>query len=518
VEDRLGRWAVAEVERRTGGAYRLAVGDVTFLPFDGSVAFDSAVVRTDSAANRRRAEPLPDLDWRSAGCRVTGVDGMRLLLRRTLAARELGCDQVAVRIRLASPDRGRRDRSDSAKAAGALAELPASLGLASVRIARVSLPAFQFALYRPGAEGGSTVVLDSARFEAADLEFVPEARPGSRSRLRASRARLSASGVVLRPDTTTRLAIAGLTADFPDSTLHLAGLGHEPEIPEDQWVRRLKRRKDRIRFEADSLGARGLPYRAFVATGDIAARAVEVHGVRLDELTDRRIPAAPPRRHRTPQQEAADPGHGLRIDTLLVRGGSVAYRERKPETGEPGRITFEAIQGRVLHLAAPPGRQPLRIEAETRIMGEGRLTATAVIPLDAPDFRYDLSATLGRMPARAFNRFLSVNEAFEFDRGEIDEVTVRQRARGGLAITTLTPRYHDLSVKPTGDGGGVVGAVTRGLKKFIANAFVVRGRNPDDDGKHLRTARTRRRYEPTRTWLQFLWLSVRDAAVEGMKE
>jgi hypothetical protein len=108
-------------------------------------------------------------------------------------------------------------------------------------------------------------------------------------------------------------------------------------------------------------------------------------------------------------------------------------------------------------------------------MGEGRLTATAVIPLDAPDFRYDLSATLGRMPARAFNRFLSVNEAFEFDRGEIDEVTVRQRARGGLAITTLTPRYHDLSVKPTGDGGGVVGAVTRGLKKFIANAFVVRG-------------------------------------------
>ena len=43
VEARLGRWAASEVEQRTGGAYRLTVGDVTFLPFDGSLAFVDAV-------------------------------------------------------------------------------------------------------------------------------------------------------------------------------------------------------------------------------------------------------------------------------------------------------------------------------------------------------------------------------------------------------------------------------------------------------------------------------------------
>jgi hypothetical protein len=56
------------------------------------------------------------------------------------------------------------------------------------------------------------------------------------------------------------------------------------------------------------------------------------------------------------------------------------------------------------------------------------------------------------------------------------------------------------------------------VKKFIANAFVVRDRNPDKDGKDLRTARTQRVYDPTKTWVQFVWLSVRDAAMEGMKE
>jgi hypothetical protein len=78
-EDRLGRWAAAEFERGTGGAYRRTVGDVAFRPFDGSVAFDSAVVVTDTAVNRRRAKPLPALDWRSQGCRITGVDGVRPL-------------------------------------------------------------------------------------------------------------------------------------------------------------------------------------------------------------------------------------------------------------------------------------------------------------------------------------------------------------------------------------------------------------------------------------------------------
>ena len=151
-------------------------------------------------------------------------------------------------------------------------------------------------------------------------------------------------------------------------------------------------------------------------------------------------------------------------------------------------------------------------------MGEGRLVAEAEVPLDARDFRYRLSASMGRMPAAAFNRFLSINEAFEFDEGQIDSVTIEQTARGGVATTVITPRYHDFSVNPTGEGGGPIGSVGRALKKFVANAFVVRSRNPGEDGKDLRTVRTVRRYDPTTTWVQFLWLTVRDGLMAGIKE
>ena len=100
----------------------------------------------------------------------------------------------------------------------------------------------------------------------------------------------------------------------------------------------------------------------------------------------------------------------------------------------------------------------------------------------------------------------------------MDGIDFRQTVSGGRALTTVTPRYHDVSVEPTSEGGGVVGSVKRAVKKFVANAFVVHDRNPDEDGDNLRTARIVRRYDPARTWLQFLWFGLRDGLMEALKE
>ena len=176
------------------------------------------------------------------------------------------------------------------------------------------------------------------------------------------------------------------------------------------------------------------------------------------------------------------------------------------------------MRATILDLHLPARRQPLRIEGSARVMSAGLLTVQAMVPLDAPDFRYELAGRLKGMQVTAFNRFLAENESFEFDDGWIEGITFRQTSRGGRATTTLTPRYRDLSVEPTDDGGGVIGSVSRAVEEVIADAFVVRSRNPDEDGDNLRTARTVRRYNPTHNWSRFLWLGLRDALKEALKE
>ena len=515
VEDQLGRWAVGELARLTDGTYRLVLGDLSFLPLAGSISFDSAIVGTDTARNRQRETPLPTLEWRAHGCRVSGLDMLGLTFRRTFVARGLGCDRVVARIALPSrPREERRPAPDSAPPAARLEKLARPLGLSSFRIAEVALPALSFTLTRPGARGGTSILVEHARFEAKALVFDPTENPRERRSLSADRAQLRATGLVLRPDTLIEIAIAGVEADLTESTLRLAGASHEPSIPEDEWVRRVRVRRNRIRFEVDSARARGVAYRAFVATGDIGIRALELERARLDVLTDKRIPRGRPSRHRTPQQVAASPGQALRLDSVIINRGTIVYRERKPKRERPGWVSFDSVRATILDLHLPPRGKPLRIVASARLMNQGLLTLEASVPLDAPDFRYELSGKLGRMPATALNRFLGENESFELDDGWIEGITFRQTARGGRATTILTPRYRDLSVEPTGGGGGPIGAV----KEFIADAFVVRSRNPDEDGDNLRTARIVRRYDPTQSWLQFLWFSLRDALEEALKE
>ena len=142
VEDRLGRWAVGEITRRTDSTYHLALGDLSFLPLAGSISFDSAIVSTDSVRNRRRRSPLPALEWRARGCRVSGLDVVRLVFRRSFVARELGCDRVVAGIALASraEDEG-RSSPDSASPAAPLEEPARPLGLSSFEVADVSFPA-----------------------------------------------------------------------------------------------------------------------------------------------------------------------------------------------------------------------------------------------------------------------------------------------------------------------------------------------------------------------------------------
>jgi Domain of Unknown Function (DUF748) len=449
---------------------------------------------------------------------VVGLDLLRMRLRRSFVARELGCSRAVARVALPSrPPERRRAASDSAPAA-TLEELARPLGVSSFRIADVSLPALSFTLKRPGRRGVTAMLLERARFEAKGVVFDLTGNPRDRGSLSADQARLWATGLVLRRDTLTRIAIAGVEASLTDSTLRLAGARHEPSIPEDEWVRRVRVRRDRIRFELDSLRARGVAYRAFIADGDIGIRALELEGARLDVLSDRRIPRGRHSRHRTPQQLAASPGSSLLLDSVVVTRGTIVYREREPDRERPGHVSFGSVRATILDFHLPPRGRPLRIRGSAQLMGAGLLTVQGTVPLDAPDFRYQLAGRLQGMPVKAFNRFLAENESFEFDGGRIEGITFRQTSRGGRATTMLTPRYRDLSVQPTDDGGGVIGSVSRGVNELIADAFVVRSRNPDEDGENLRTARTVRRYDPAQNWIQFIWFGLRDALKEAVKE
>ena len=517
IEKGLAEWAVSELDRRTDGAYRLVLGDLSFRPLSGSLSFDSAAVVTDSAKNLGRTSPLPALSASAHQCVLLGVNVPRLFLKKSFDARMLGCDKVLAGITLIPRAVVKREAPPDTLGINApVHRLVRPLGIPLFRITEISFPQLSFTLRRPGDHGGASAVLEQAEFHVADLVFDPTADPRARRSVAAHRARIAARGLVLRRDTLGEFAVTRFETDLIDSTLGLAGAKRGPSMTDDEWARTQKVRKDRLRFGLDSLEARGIAYRSFVATGDLDIRAIEVRGARLNVLSDKRIPAAPPKNHPTPQHAAARVGLPFRVDTVLIAGGDIVYLEHKPERERPGRISFDSVHGRILDLNLPSRGKPLRIEARARFMNAGQLSVHATVPLDAADFRYELEGRMGPMPVTLINEFLAENESIKLRKGEVDGVEFSQVSTGGRATTTLSPRYRDLKVELSSEGGGVIGSVKRAVVKFAANTFKVREENPEDDGKKLRTAKTVRVYDPNTSWISFVWLGLRDGLMEVM--
>jgi hypothetical protein len=387
------------------------------------------------------------------------------------------------------------------------------LGIPLFRITEISFPQLSFTLRRPGPRGGASAVLEHAEFHVADLVFDPLADPRARQSVSSRRAQIAATGLVIRRDTLAEFTVARLETDLKDSTLGLAKAHRGPSVSDSEWVRLQKVRHDRVRVGLDSVEARGVAYRTLVATGDLEIRAIDVRGLNINVLSDKRIPKGKPKRHLTPQRAAAGVELPFKVDTVTVNGGEIVYLEHAPEKERPGRLSFDSVHGRILDLDLPASGKPLRIEARARLMNEGRLSVHATVPLDAKDFRYELEGKLGPMPATAINAFLGEVESMELANGQVDSIDFKQVVKRGRSVTTMTPRYHDLSIESAEEGGGVIGSVKREVVKFLANTFKVHDENPTDDGKHVRVANAIVKYDPTKSWITFIWHGLR----EGLK-
>jgi hypothetical protein len=356
------------------------------------------------------------------------------------------------------------------------------------------------------------VGIEHARVTADLVEFDPTAPLGAHNALFSKEVRFDASGFLLRPDTMSEFAVGAIDAGVTDSTFRLDSIVYGPRVSDEAWARAQRHRTDRIALALGHVAGRGVAYRTFLRTGDVEIRALELSGVRLNVLSDKRLKPGPPSRHSSPQKAAQRRNPTLSVDTVLIHDSQITYMEHKKDRDSPGLITFAQLECRIANLHVPSRGSPLLIDASTRLMNQGLLTVHDTVPLDAPDFRFALGGGLGSMPVMALNPFLQETTPVKLKGGQVDSITFVMRTKGGVSKTTVAPYYHDLSIDFS--SGGVLGFVKAGVVEFAANKFKVRSQNPEERGKKPRTATVSRTYDPSQSWISFLWVSLRDPLIK----
>ena len=533
----LREWAAGTIAQESEGVYELALGKVHFDWALRRVAVDTIGLATRRAVNERRPQSLPGVRLALYDCTISGVHFLTLIGSGGLVAGSFGCREGRLAVELP------RDRigadPDSVPTGLAFGERRAFLVFQQalrlpayaprVRIERVSFPrlALDVRLHRTTG-AASRLQLERLEWTMADVVIDPADTTAAARPLFSRSVELVATNFVTHPDSATAMQVGLLRTSLTDSTLEIHDILYAPSTTGVEFRRAQSYRHDRISVAVGHLTAEGIDVGAFVLGQGVRARRVQVDSLRVDVFRDKRKRVDPVRTaHRTPQQWVANLDETLSLDSLLVHGGQVVYREHAVGRAQPGVVTFARIEAQAANISHFVGRwtneDPMTLTARAQVQGVGRLDVRATVPLDGPRFDLSFSGALGPMPASAFNAFVVPTAALQVESGQVAGAAFSVSVRNGVATGTITPLFNDLTVSVTRSGsdgilggGGFVGGAARRVASF-ASRFKLRDNNPDRPLRAPMAGTIHHTFTPDETLIAFLWNGVRDGMLTVMK-
>ncbi|HEX5817423.1 MAG TPA: DUF748 domain-containing protein [Gemmatimonadales bacterium] len=529
-------WIAHRVATLSDSVYQVRLHRLRYQPATRSLRFDSLVVGTDVVRNQARHHPLPTLTLSVHNGRVTGIDAWDIVSGRRIRAKEVGFDSVRTVVVLppifhdsaAAPKPAPADTGPKPTMIVIGEADSAVLGSALALVERVRFDNMGGRLVLPFADGPQELELAGLSVDLEHVTFDP--RREATSPFHVADVRVQARRFVGDLGKTDRLALAGLSGSFKDSTFQLDSVRLAPRGGDAGYMKGRKYRGTRAQVGADRLAVEGLDWDGLLQGTRVAARRLVVDGLELDLMLDKRLPANPgPKKPRPyPQQRVAALRGLIEVDSVILHKSRVQYAERSPTGDRPGRLRFEDIEGAITNFTNDPARQtdstPLRLEATAKLMGAGRLEALIEFPLLSPHFDARYRARLGRMDATHLNEILGPLVGAEIKEGEFTSLVLDARVRNGVYSGILIPQYRNLGVtipqtaKQKKEEHGVKGffkGIKRGAMNVAANT-VVRTNNPAKPDKPPETGTVAHVRRPWESFWAGIWQSLKPALKESL--
>ena len=525
--------APAAIAEKSNNVYEVKTGRVRFNPLSRRVSVDTIHVSTNAAVNAARPQPRSTLRLSFRECTLSGVRVFKLIFRQGLVAETFGCSAVTAAVGVPPgprvPDSTASD--DAERAFFALQQslrLPASAP--QVRVARVDFPHVVLDFRIARARGEARLQLDHLSWLMTGFLIDPSDSTAASRPLFSDTVEIKAARFVGELDSVTAVTVDALRLSLSDSTLDIHGVELAPRQSDSAFARAHPYRRTLVRTAAARIDATGLDVGVFLLRQGLRARRVQLDSLRMDVLSDQRRPKNPrPPRRRTPQQWMADIERGIHVDSVVVSGGELVYREHKPRHSKPAVLTFArlgAVATNVRHVAGRQNaRDRLTLNFSALVQNAGKLDVQFMVPLDAPRFTMTYRGRLGPMPATRFNAFLEEAMPVRLDKGKVESITFNATVTNGVARGSVIPRYKDLAVEVTGEGskgilatGGVIGDVARSVATFVGNQTELRSDNPGEGETEPHAGTINHAFTPDQTLPAFLWKSLRSGLLAVVRK
>lgn len=512
--------AVAEA---TDGAYELAMEavEVEWLPpslHARDVEFVPAHEASEEGGGSEAARgDRTVLTITAAELHLNGISPLTLAFGRELRADELEMRAPRITVWLPTGSDAEEDDGGSTASEGREADERASLHLEiagqlpRIAVDRWTIREGSFSLRT--ASGVERLALDgvSARLEDVAIDSA-SARDSSRVLFsEAVEVRLPGYRRVLS-DGLYLFEIGPVHASSKDSLIRAEGVRIAPNVSEEEFLRRIDVRRDRVTASVRELSLDALDFRGLLETGRLAAATVELDSFFVDVHSDKRLPPDPDSTATLPHESFRSLDRRVRLDTVRITDGHVRYAEKVEDAVPAGAITFEALRATIRNVTNDSARMsaetPAVVEADTRVMGQGRLRVVIRYDLLSPELVLSYRGGMGEMSATALNPMFLNIEGIEVLSGRVDTLWFDADLTGGLARGTFHGFYRDLQIEML-DRSDLEQDLLDAIKSFIAGDVMMHSRNPPEDEESPRTGTIEHRRQPDDPIFKYLWESLR---------
>jgi hypothetical protein len=314
------------------------------------------------------------------------------------------------------------------------------------------------------------------------------------------------------------IAVDSVSGSTRAGRLSIIGVIVAPIHSDSQLKIRWTQQTTRYRVNAAHISLNSIRLRSIFESGEIGVGSMTVLRPELEVYLDRTLV---PRAQRTesvlPHRSLQKVSWNLRLDTIRIEGGRIAYSERANDGVRPGTIRFEDFSGELRDLSNLGDDRGTRssLHMSTRINGEGTLVADMDYDMSTRGLNMSYRGSISPMSATLFNEVLENLSGVQIRRGMIDTAWFSIGVSSDSASGQLQLNYHDLSIAFQNKDTGRRSLFDK-LKSFVANAVRVRDSNPASDARAATVATIALRRPPDMPFFGFIWVSLRQGLMETL--
>jgi hypothetical protein len=314
------------------------------------------------------------------------------------------------------------------------------------------------------------------------------------------------------PNSLYVISLGKISLSVRDSLLSIDSLSVAPAMDDEAFSRKHKFRPTRIRVGASKALLSEIDYKRIIFGGELVAKKAFIDGLRVDVLTDKRLPNPPRIPDTAPLNKVFQKiTVKFALDSVIIRNAAVRYGSKQPFV-KTGTLDFAAINAALTNLSNFPDRMtsatPLRLDATMLLMHAAHAHAVIELPLLSKTFDMRLHADVAGFNLSVLNKFIEPEGRVKVESGSLLHATVSMTMKNGIARGSVRPTYRNLRLVVLSQDRRKKRGFMEGLMTFVANRYMIKPDNPasKEAVRESKTVYVRRRDESFfETIWKFIW-------------